>query len=103
MRVTTCCKGAGEVGTITDFQPGVDRIRLHHAVFPELAPGPLDATVFFSNITGNASSASQRILYNTSSGELFYDGDGFLVNQPKVLFAMLQPGLTLSHTDFFIV
>ena len=47
-------------------------------------------------------SASARILYNSSTGALFYDADGNGAGA-AVRFASVTPGTTLTFADIFIV
>ena len=49
-----------------------------------------------------AADASDRIIYNPTSGALLYDADGTGA-RAAVLFATLDPGLMLTNTDFHIV
>ena len=49
-----------------------------------------------------AHDASDRIIYDKSSGALFFDADG---NDPTIaqhLFAFVTPGVTLTFRDFFV-
>ena len=48
------------------------------------------------------STSSQRILYETSSGNLFYDADGFGPTTSPVLFAHLAAGLAMTASQFLV-
>ncbi len=67
---------------ITDFTTSqADRIELSHQVFTALtgaavSNGALSSAAFLSSSTGAATNASQRILYNSTTGLLSYDSDG---------------------------
>ncbi|HEY8429390.1 MAG TPA: hypothetical protein VIL20_13485, partial [Sandaracinaceae bacterium] len=91
---------AGNVDTITDFEPGVDRILLNHIVFTALAQGALSPAAFA--LGAGATTASHHILYDPASGLLAYDSDGTGGTSP-VPFAQLGAGLSISSNDFFVV
>jgi Ca2+-binding RTX toxin-like protein len=65
------------IDTITDFSTGVDVISLDAEVFKTLL-GRTDLSNNFENIiTGSkASSPNHYLLYNISTGGLYYDEDG---------------------------
>ena len=97
------------VDTISDFDAsegsGQDTIDLYSSVFANLATtsGTLDASHFasVSSMSGSTASGAQ-IVYNTTTGGLFYDGDGGnLAN--AIQFATLTtkpPGV--DATDFHV-
>jgi serralysin len=65
--------------TITNFQQGIDKIEFSLAVYSALGSVPrvLSSDQFWSG--GGAQSghlASDRVIYDTTSGELYYDSDG---------------------------
>jgi Ca2+-binding RTX toxin-like protein len=88
------------VDLVTDFTVGMDRIVLENDVFAGLARGKLPAGLFRD---GNAAlDANDRILYDSPTGTLYFDFDGagaILATE----FAILSPGLALSHQSFLIV
>ena len=55
-----------------------------------------------SNASGTATSADQRIIYDTDSGQLFYDADGSL-GGAAVLFGMVAGHPPLTGADFVVV
>ncbi len=59
--------------TITDFQPGQDRIEVVGAAFGGLPTGSLDAGRFALNAPADA---DNRFVFNTTTGALSYDPDG---------------------------
>lgn len=93
--------GAANVDTILDFDTVDDSIWLSRAVFANLGSGVLDADAFMSNDTGRASDASDRIIYETDTGKLFFDADGSGA-MSGVLFAQLVPQLNLTWEDVFV-
>ena len=92
---------AGNIKTISDFNVVNDMIHLDDAVFMGLATGNLAASAFAANTTGLATTASDRIIYDTLTGKLFFDNDGNGANDP-VLFVTLTAGLALTNSDFFV-
>ncbi|MBK8544338.1 MAG: hypothetical protein IPL62_12780 [Caulobacteraceae bacterium] len=48
-----------------------------------------------------AAEADDRIIYNSSTGQLYFDADGNDAGV-AVLFAMIAPGLALTSADFII-
>ena len=88
------------VDTITDFTVGADTIDLDHGVFSALGTGALAASAF--HIGANANAAGQHVIYNATTGDLFYDADG-KGGAAQVLFAHLTPGLALTEHDFFVM
>ena len=88
------------VDTITDMTPGGDAIDLDKDIFTKLpSKGVLKKNAF--EIGSDPTSSSVRIVYDDSSGNLYYapNGDG----GGKTLFAILDTGLALSNTDFFVI
>jgi serralysin len=91
---------AANLDRVTDFKAIDDTVRLDDAVFGTLANGVLPSGAFF---TGPAAhDASDRIIYNKSTGALLYDADG-QGGVAAVQFATLAPGLTLTQADFVVV
>ena len=82
------------------FEVGIDKIALDDAVFTQLTAGALPDSVF--HIGREAADADDRILYEASTGNLFYDPDGTgpLASQ---YFASMHEGLNLSASDFIVI
>ena len=98
---------ATNVDTVKDFGNGADKIELNTLFFPDLSStaGSWDLVkgAAASGQAPAATSGKPSLLYNTSSGELFYDMDGSGGVAP-VNFAELQnKPVTLSSTDFVII
>ena len=93
--------GAGNIDTITDFSVVDDTIRFENAVFTGLKDGVLSADAFAANLTGFADDASDRIIYETDTGRLYFDPDGSGAGA-RILFATLAAGLALTNADFFV-
>ena len=105
----TSLLGPGNVDQIRDFQVGVDRIALEDTVFAGVTPDPvfstqppraLDAGAFRSGSA--AQDADDRIIYDPTTGALFFDSDGNGSAQ-QVQFATVHEGLSLSSADFVII
>ncbi|MDI6027057.1 calcium-binding protein [Corticibacterium sp. UT-5YL-CI-8] len=94
--------GAMNVDTITDFNAAADSIRLDNAIFLGLADGALDGSAFKDIGTGMID-ASDCILYDSDTGELFFDRDGSGSTYDAVLFATLSNHETISYNDFLVI
>ncbi len=88
--------------TITDFNVIDDTIALENAVFTALglATGPLSAADFV--IGTGAADATDRIIYNNTTGALLYDADGSGAGA-AVQFAQLTGTPILTVNDFLII
>ncbi len=91
--------GAGNVDRIVDFA-AEDTIRLSKSVFAALAPGQLK-TSEFKDIAKAKVDADDHILYDSRSGDLFYDADGS-GKAAAVKFAVLDNKAALTHSDVLI-
>ncbi|WP_428672007.1 hypothetical protein [Reyranella sp.] len=93
---------AGTVDTITDFNVADDRIQLGHTTFGAIATGArLSVAQFAANASGTAQDASDRIIYETDTGKLFYDSNGSAAGG-SVQFAQVDAGLALTNADFVV-
>lgn len=101
--VFSTAPGAGNVDTLADFSVAADTIRLENAIFTALgATGVLSATAFSANASGVAQDANDRIIYNTTTGGLFYDADGTGA-AAAVQFAAMAAGLAVTNADFVVI
>ena len=97
----TALNAATNVDNITDMAAGVDIIRLDDAVLAGIgAVGVLNADAF--HVGAAAADAQDRIVYNSATGQLFFDSNGN-AGGGSTLFANLTAGLALSNTDFYVV
>jgi Ca2+-binding RTX toxin-like protein len=88
------------VDDVTDFSVVDDTIKVDNAIFTAVGVGRLDASAFFRGAA--AHDASDRFIYNAATGALLYDRDG-TGHMAAFKFATLDPGLSLTHADFFVV
>ena len=101
--VFTQAAGAAHADRITDFASGADKIDLRMSGSALGAPGnlaPGDAR-FWSSGTGTAHDADDRVIYNTSTGQLWYDADGNGSGAAQ-LIATLQGAPVLTATDIAV-
>lgn len=92
----------GSFDRITDFNVADDTIQLENAIFTTLGAGSLAASAFVANASGQATHATDRIIYETDTGNLYYDADGNGFGA-AVQFATLASGLALTAADFFVI
>jgi len=97
----------GNRDVITDFQPGVDRIQLKASIFVgACTAGTTMAAGVFVAAAGAISGldANDRIIFNTTTGLLSFDGDGN-GRRASIAFAQLPVGIAglVSAADFQIV
>lgn len=100
-RFSTALSASGNADRITDFSVVSDRISLDDAIFAAAGPlGALNAAAFRSGSA--AADASDRIVYNPATGQMYYDSDGS-GSAAAILFATVTSGLALTAADFVIV
>lgn len=104
---TTLANSATNFDTITDFVHLTDKIRVDNAVFAKLVGlGALTGVQFFSSATAvSAHDGDDRIIYNTTTGALYYDADGNKAGGVGAIkFAVLTGSPdTISAADFSII
>lgn len=88
---------------ITDFASGTDKLEISATLFGGgLSAGLLSGAQFFSGAGAvSATTAAQRFIYNSSTGNLLFDADGNGAGA-AVLFANLSSIPTLTAADFLI-
>ena len=97
----TALSAAANVDWITDFSAPLDTIQLENAVFTALAGvNTLSAGQF--HIGAAAADANDHIIYNSATGNVFYDSNGAAAGG-ATQFAKLAVGLHLTAADFFII
>ena len=86
---------------IKDFSHVDDTLQLENAIFTKLgAAGGLDANFFHAGTA--AADADDYIIYNHSTGGLFYDADGNGAGAATA-FAVLTTKPTLDVSDFLVI
>jgi Ca2+-binding RTX toxin-like protein len=100
-RFATSLNATTNRDVISDFSIAQgDTIELENAVFTSIATtGTLAVSAFFTGAA--ATTASQRILYNSATGSLLYDQDGSGAIG-SIAFATLASGLLLSNASFAV-
>jgi Ca2+-binding RTX toxin-like protein len=95
--------GAGNIDTIADFSSGSDHIELSQAIFGGIGTGgTLGANAFASGAgVTSATTADQHVLYDTTSGSLYYDADG-VGGAASVAFATLAGAPAITAADFVV-
>jgi Ca2+-binding RTX toxin-like protein len=96
--------GATNVDSIAGFATGSDSIQLALAMFSGVgAAGALSATAFASGagLTA-AATVDQHIIYNSTTGSLYYDADG-VGGAASVAFATLTGASSVTAADFMVV
>src|SRR5688572_12029481 len=96
--------GTANADSIADWTSGSDTLLLDGAVMTALgASGDFTAgdARFWASSTGIAHDADDRILYNSTTRQIFYDADGNGSGAAQ-LIATLQTGATLVATDIAV-
>lgn len=95
----------GNADVITDFAHGVDDVWLDHVAFNRAGMvGELSAGAFHVSLKNVAGDSNDRIIYNSKTGDLFYDPDGTSAEK-AIIFAHFGEDKhpSLSASDFLIV
>ena len=96
-------KAAGNVDRITDLNVAEDMIQLDQTVFSALAIGAPPTRAFHAGAGVTAAhDHTDRIVYDTSSGNLYYDADG-AGGLAAIQFATLAAKPAISAADFFVI
>jgi Ca2+-binding RTX toxin-like protein len=99
----TALSSASNIDSLADFAAGLDKIQLDKDIFTALQTvGTLSAASFKASATGLAGDDNDYILYNTTSGALFYDADGS-GQGVAVQFATLTTKPAVTANDFLVV
>ena len=94
--------GSTNVDEVTDYSVAADTIELRSAGFAGLGLGVLTGAAFRLNSTGLAEDSSDRIIYNSATGDVFFDADGTGATA-RIRFADLDIGLGVTNADFRVV
>jgi Ca2+-binding RTX toxin-like protein len=93
--------GGSNSDTITDFSSVDDTIVLDNVMFTGLSDGALAAGAF--RIGSAALDADDRIVFNATTGALFYDADGTGAGTAVQFATVTAPVGGLSAADFLVV
>jgi Ca2+-binding RTX toxin-like protein len=85
---------------LDDFQAGTDKIVLDNSVFTALADGAFPASAFVAGTA--AADADDRIIFDSASGNVFYDADGNGAGA-ALLLAIIPVGQALTANDFLVI
>ena len=94
------------VDRITDFRVVDDTMRLDNDIFTAFATAnvTLAAAAFHKGAGVNtAHDSSDRIIYNTTSGNVYYDADGVGGTAAKLFATLTNSPDAINNLDFFIV
>src|SRR5207237_6286894 len=98
--------GSANAGVVTDFASGTDVIRVDGKVMPAVGASGSFASGdarFYAAAGANAGhDADDRVVYNITTGQLWYDADGNGSGAAQ-LIATLQGAPTLAATDISVV
>ena len=86
---------------ITDFTRGSDKLALNFWTFQALGNGGIFASAFKVISGGGMVDASDRLLYDQTTGQLFYDRDGNGAAE-RWQIAVFSNQAQLSVTDFIL-
>jgi serralysin len=97
----TVAPGSTHRDRVLDFNSAADTFQLDDADFAGIgAPGTLRTAAFRSGPA--AADASDRVIYDSATGSLYYDADGNGAGAALV-FAIVTAGTALAVADFVIV
>lgn len=94
--------GSTNIDKIWDFSAVDDTLLLSRAIFTAAGPAGRLATTAYKEIgyTGAAAiDASDRIIHNRATGDIFYDADGSAAGA-AVLFARVGANIVMTNADF---
>lgn len=94
---------ADRTDVITDFTSGVDVVMINAAAYGfGTATGAIDPNAFCSGTTNAPQDASDRFIYNTTTGTLWFDRDG-TGKVATVLLADFADGTVFLASDILLV
>lgn len=97
--------GSSNVDRIYNFNHTYDTVQLDDAIFAKLGSSVTSSEFYAHSGATKAHDSSDRIIYDTSTGKLYYDDDGNKSGgHAAVQFAALDhPTGTISYSDFDII
>jgi serralysin len=102
--VFTSAPGEANADQIPDFGAGYgEKMELDHNQFTGMALGTVSDSQFQrGTVNWQALDADDRILYDMSTGHVYFDPDGSGAQAPE-LFVTIHEGLNLTASDFIVV
>ncbi|MER8747917.1 hypothetical protein NKH57_01305 [Mesorhizobium sp. M1050] len=98
--------GPDNVATLPDFHAADDALYLDNAVFTSLGPGslssPTQVNSSYFELRQHATSHNDYLLYNQTTGILYYDPDGSK-SAAQMEIAHLQAGAVLTFHDVYVI
>jgi Ca2+-binding RTX toxin-like protein len=97
--------GTTNADRISDFASGQDKVQLQNTAFTAIgAMGNFAAgdARFWASSSGTAHDANDRVLYNTTTGQLYYDADGNGGGAAQ-LIATLTNSPAIAATDIAVI
>jgi Ca2+-binding RTX toxin-like protein len=98
---TTPLNALRNIDSVTDFSSGTDKIQLSPAIFRAMGFSGAPSTEAFFHAGSAAHDSDDQIVYDQSSGALYYDADG-IGALTAVQFAVLSGSPMLVFTDFTV-
>ena len=94
--------GSAHADTITDYNKTHDTIQLDNKYMPGLGPvGRLSSAKFV--LGTKAKEADDRLIYDRSTGKLYYDADGSGSRHKPELIALFANKAALNAGEFYII
>lgn len=102
----TAANSLSNKDTITDFVTGLDKLKFSVSVLSGLGlTGQFSVgdQRFNQSSNGLALDATDRLIYNTTTGELNYDSNGNTAGGTQAVLLVLNGAPSLADTDIFVV
>jgi Ca2+-binding RTX toxin-like protein/methionine-rich copper-binding protein CopC len=93
--------GANNIDHITDFELGADKIALSKKIFTDYSKKIFTADDFVSGDGAAALDATDHFIYDTATGDFYYDADGN-GKGTAILIGILDNNVKLSFNDLYI-
>jgi Ca2+-binding RTX toxin-like protein len=102
----TVAPGAANADVLAQFISGEDQIRLDASVMSELGASgtfaPNDGRFYAAAGATGGHDADDRVIYNTTTRELFYDADGSGSGEAQLLFTLQHPDTSVIASDIAV-
>ncbi|WP_156399237.1 calcium-binding protein [Methylobacterium sp. Leaf466] len=99
----TALTGTSNTDTISDYVVLDDTIRLENGVFTTLIKTGVLAENAFQDLSLGAADTNDRIIYNRTTGALFYDADGSASGASAIQFTIISNNAVLTNADFLVI